>query len=154
MLPLPLRNVEWLEHSCWFLMFCLYLLTCETLVYELYNIHLHPVPPKPFPKVSIHLGTSRVDCIWRLVSFWQNQLPQLRFTWYTQYLAKPQCAVLCNAEVWSLIFPNLYTNLDHFGIDQLCSLDLFHEGRLQGQVVKVGLQTSNYRFNSSSLHLW
>src|ERR1044071_669260 len=43
--PLPLRNFEWLNQTCWFLVLCFHSPTHITLRYKPVNISFHPGPP-------------------------------------------------------------------------------------------------------------
>src|SRR4051812_43510516 len=59
--PLPLRNLEWLKQPCWLLVLCLHSPAHVTLGHKPGNISLHTSPPKALLEVLIHLGATGVD---------------------------------------------------------------------------------------------
>src|SRR3954468_3396135 len=60
-IPLPLRNLEWLKQPCWLLVLCLHSPAHVTLGHKPGNIPLHTSPPKALLEVLIHLGATGVD---------------------------------------------------------------------------------------------
>src|SRR3989337_3436745 len=60
-IPFPQRNRKWLQKSSRLLMFCLDATTNVTLGNISSDVLLHPRPPVPLTKITIHLSTTRMD---------------------------------------------------------------------------------------------
>ncbi|KAJ0613940.1 hypothetical protein HanIR_Chr02g0056891 [Helianthus annuus] len=71
MFPLPHWDLQGLQLSIPPLVFGFYLRTCQTLSNILDNVSFHSRPPIIHPQVSIHLCSSRMNGIPRLVSLIQ-----------------------------------------------------------------------------------
>src|SRR3954465_11146025 len=79
--PLPLRNLEWLKQPCWLLVLCLHSPAHITLGDKTGNIPLHTSPPKTLLEILIHLGATRVDGQFRIRCLLHDDLSQVSLLW-------------------------------------------------------------------------
>src|ERR1043165_1250107 len=81
MVPLPLRNFEWLKQTCWFLVLCLHSPAHITLGDKTGNIPLHTSPPETLLEILIHLGATRVDGQFGIMCLLHDDLSQVSLLW-------------------------------------------------------------------------
>src|SRR3954466_14792319 len=75
--PLPLRNLEWLKEPCWLLVLCFHSPAHITLGDKTGNIPLNTSPPKTLLEILIHLGATRVDGQFGIMSLLHDDLSQV-----------------------------------------------------------------------------
>src|ERR1041384_7637349 len=75
--PLPLRNFEWLKQTCWFMVLCFHSPAHVTLRYKAGNISFHPGPPKTLLEVLVHLGATRVDRELGIMSLFHDDFSEI-----------------------------------------------------------------------------
>src|SRR6266498_5350441 len=87
--PFPFRYLQRLKKSGRPLMFCLDSLASVAQGYIFSDISLHPIPPVVLFKILIHLSTSWMNRVSRIMCFSQYGLSERFDVWYTQSLLKP-----------------------------------------------------------------
>src|SRR6266508_6766689 len=92
------------------------------------NIPFHSIPPIIFLKILIHLGTSRMNGIGRLMGFTKNSLAEDFNIWYTYSLLKPYCTLLIFTEMWSFSFFHLPLDPLNLLISELTFPDILLQG--------------------------
>jgi hypothetical protein len=73
LIPLPLRNLQWLQQTCGPLMLRLNSLTAIAYGNILHDLTFHTVPPESFLQVLVHFLTARVYGISCFMGFLENQ---------------------------------------------------------------------------------
>lgn len=89
-------------------MFSFYILTYRTFRNIFCYLNLHSVPPIIFLQAPIHLGTSWMYCISRILSFFHNLMRKFYF-WYTQSI--PNIKVLSFFKEKSFLVPFLTSSI-------------------------------------------
>jgi|SRR5688572_5018274 hypothetical protein len=74
LIPLPLRNLQWLQQTYRPLMLCFNSLITVAYGHILCDLPFHSVPPESFLHVLVHLLAARVYGISYLMGFLGNQL--------------------------------------------------------------------------------
>jgi hypothetical protein len=93
MLPLPLRNFQWLQQTYGPLMLGLHALTYFT------GGHVHPLPPEILLQILVHFGFARVNGVRRFMSFSQDIHLHLRFLRHTKAAPETNQIILINGEL-------------------------------------------------------
>jgi hypothetical protein len=92
-------------------MLCLDTLTGVTDSHVLGNGTLHPIPPESFLEVIIHLRATRMNGIRCIMSFTQNQLPEILYIWHTYPALVPQGTLIILPEMRCLANLEQFTDL-------------------------------------------
>src|SRR5437016_855441 len=83
--------------------------------YILCDISLHPIPLEILLKVLIHLSTSWMDRVSRIMCFTEYGFSESLNVWYAQPLLEPYRTLLIFSEMWSFsILDELLDLLDLF----------------------------------------
>src|SRR3954465_2138422 len=130
-IPVPFRNLQWLQQSSGSLMSRLNSLTYITLGDIASDFSLHLMPPKLLFQILIHLSSSGVHRIKSITSFLQNNFFQLRICWYTKASFVPQNSFFVFGE--SVYFACTDTTLDsvYTNISLLRLFDLTDQSGLE-----------------------
>ena len=89
LIPFPLRNLQRLQQFCGPLMLCLNSLIAVAYGNILCDLPFHTVPPESFLQVLVHLLATRVYRVCCLMSFLENQFPDLFDVGNTQSILEP-----------------------------------------------------------------
>src|SRR3990170_5553641 len=98
-IPFPQRNRERLQKSSRLLMFCVDATTNVTLSNITSDVLLHPRPPVPLMKITIHLGTTRMDRERCIMCFLHDLISHKFEARYYDAASEVQCTILSNREI-------------------------------------------------------
>src|SRR6266540_7075322 len=94
------------------------------------NFPYNSIPTIILHKILIHLCTSRMNGIGRLMGFTKNSLAEDFNIWYTYSLLKPYCTLFIFTEMWSFSFFYLLLDLLKLLILELTFSDILLQGRI------------------------
>jgi hypothetical protein len=89
LIPFPMRNLQRLQQTCRFLVFCFNPLTTVTYSHILCYFSFHTVPLESFLQVFVHLLTTRVYRLCYLIGFFENQFSDRFGIGNTQSVLEP-----------------------------------------------------------------
>jgi len=105
------------------LMFCLHLLTHQTLCYITSNLSLHSLLPELLLQVLVHLCSSLMYGICWFMSFRQNFLSNISFR-YTNSVTKTECPISMDLHIRPQSSLHLISKLLYLRVPTLSLLDL------------------------------
>src|SRR3990170_6277839 len=115
-IPFPQRNRKRLQKSSRLLVFCLDVTTNVTLSNITSDVLLHPRPPVPLTKITIHLGTTQMDrqrCIMRLL---HDLVSHKLEAGYYDAVSEIQGSIFSNREIPVLVEVKLFLHQINFSI--------------------------------------
>src|SRR5688572_7692484 len=117
--PLPLGYLQWVQQSSWPLVFSLNSLTYIAHSHMCSHISLQSIPPIFLLQILVHLGTTRMNRIIRVMGLLQYNLTKTFNIRNTYPVLEPYGALLIFCEFWTSIFSNQILNLLYFRITNL-----------------------------------
>src|SRR3990170_153546 len=124
-IPFPQRNRERLQNTSRLLMFCLH--TTANIAFRniASDVLLHPRPPIPLMKITIHFGATRMNRQWCIMCFLHDFVSHKLEARYNNAVSEVQGSIFRQREIPVLFQVKIFLHEINFSIFRLRSLDSF-----------------------------